>query len=561
MELKKLICYSRFYLIVSLVLMGLLGFAQTSVWHGGRALWNDGTGTESDPYLIASADNLAFLAYMVNKGYETQGLYFRLVTDVDLNGIEGQSWMPIGLGDRLLNEDNCDRGIMNVGTSFRGHFDGGFHQIANINVTGGLTNAGLFGSVVGQEDAPAVIENVFVVSGSIHGKNSGGIAGSCNYTRVSRSCNGACVDGDNVGGLMGSSIDVAINNCFNKGIIAGVVDDLGDSPCAGGLVGVSQNNIQITNSYNVGVVSGGMNAQCFVGLLLDGTIEIENCHFLDSCAPSDYGTPQEDVYMRTIAFVDLLNSTNPEMVWAFDVNIINEGFPVLAVAVYSIEVQASPLEGGSVIGGGPLAYGALCTVSAMANDRYVFSNWMENEETVSDAVDYSFTVTGDRSIYAKFVLESYDITATSNPSDAGVIVGTGSYHFGDTVILIAIPNDNYAFYHWTINDSVVSDAETCVFPADHTCHLVADFVSCAIADDTQACLDVFPNPVRDFLFIRGKGIVGLTLFNLQGQIVEQRRTNSGQDLERIDFNNYENGTYIVKIDIANHSTFVKVLKQ
>ena len=61
-----------------LVLTSTMAISQTSVWHGGKTIWTRGSGTEYDPFLIETADNLAFLAYVVNKGYSTSGMYFLL---------------------------------------------------------------------------------------------------------------------------------------------------------------------------------------------------------------------------------------------------------------------------------------------------------------------------------------------------------------------------------------------------------------------------------------------------------------------------------------------------
>lgn len=78
----------KIYIIITLLMTGIIAEAQTSVWNGSRRLWTNGEGTESNPFLIESAENLAFLSYMVNKGVDTHGLYFALTTDIDLNGSE-----------------------------------------------------------------------------------------------------------------------------------------------------------------------------------------------------------------------------------------------------------------------------------------------------------------------------------------------------------------------------------------------------------------------------------------------------------------------------------------
>ena len=53
----------------------------------------------------------------------------------------------------------------------------------------------------------------------------------------------------------------------------------------------------------------------------------ENCYYLNVCSGDEYGTPKSAEEMREEAFVDTLNQGNA--VWGFDVNNINDGFPIL----------------------------------------------------------------------------------------------------------------------------------------------------------------------------------------------------------------------------------------
>ena len=155
----------KIYLIVMLLMTGMMAEAQTSVWNGSRRLWTSGEGTESNPYLIESAEQLAFLSYMVNKGLVTTDLNFKLTTDIDLNGSEDLPWVPIGLGDRWFSEDGCERLIDPSYTPvyFCGHFDGNGHSIYNLYVDGG-TYVGLFGLVSGQG---SLIENLNIENGYV----------------------------------------------------------------------------------------------------------------------------------------------------------------------------------------------------------------------------------------------------------------------------------------------------------------------------------------------------------------------------------------------------------
>jgi len=70
----------------------------------------------------------------------------------------------------------------------------------------------------------------------------------------------------------------------------------------------------------------------------------------------------------------------------------------------SITISASVLNntGGSVSGGGGCDYGDKITVTAAAAENYTFCYWLENNTIVSTSPSYEFTVTGDRSLVARF---------------------------------------------------------------------------------------------------------------------------------------------------------------
>ena len=72
----------------------------------------------------------------------------------------------------------------------------------------------------------------------------------------------------------------------------------------------------------------------------------------------------------------------------------------------SISVSANPSTGGTVSGGGSYQYGSNCTVTATANSGCIFSSWTENGNEVSTSASYSFTVTGNRTLVANFVILS-----------------------------------------------------------------------------------------------------------------------------------------------------------
>ena len=357
-----------------LVMTGIIAEAQTSDWDGSRKLWTRGKGTESSPYLIESAQNLAFLSYMVNKGFETEGVYFALTTDIDLNGNEDQQWVPIGLGYNWFYEDGCDRGsITNYGfdkaNSFRGHFDGGGHTIYNLYINGG-NMAGLFGLVTSE----STIENISIGSGYIReAKIGGAIAGECDaFVTISNCSNHINISGEQVGGIVGFGAKT-ISRCLNTGSIKGSSSAGGISATwtdeimecfntgdilsygnTGGIIGNTLKRITLMNCYNTGNISGsGQSTGGIGGLVKKGLVKncynvgsltnsqgivcgiisndfngtYENLYYLNTCGGEGLGEPMTDAEMRDPAFVGTLN--NDTDVWGYDDGNVNNGYPIL----------------------------------------------------------------------------------------------------------------------------------------------------------------------------------------------------------------------------------------
>ncbi len=81
-------------------------------------------------------------------------------------------------------------------------------------------------------------------------------------------------------------------------------------------------------------------------------------------------------------------------------------------------VTVTPEGDGTVTGGGDVAEGASATVTATPNVGYKFAGWYENDVLVSDAgATYTFTVTGNRTLTAKFEKVEYTVPvdAEGNP--------------------------------------------------------------------------------------------------------------------------------------------------
>ena len=217
-----------------------------------------GSGTETDPYQISTAEGLKWFRDKVNSG--EYGLCAVLTADITLDSSE--AWTPIV-------PDNTHY--------YTGTFDGKGHTISGLNVTGEFVYASLFGAVKG-----GTIKNL-TVAGKVSPSNPqcivGGIVGYASNAVIKNCSNHCSVTGRTtsiIGGIAGFNVDDAkIIDCYNVGTICSAeFVEVG-----GGIVG--HNAGTISNCYNVGTVS--IPNSTSVGEIVGnnhGTVE--NCYYLNT---------------------------------------------------------------------------------------------------------------------------------------------------------------------------------------------------------------------------------------------------------------------------------------
>ena len=147
---------------------------------------------------------------------------------------------------------------------------------------------------------------------------------------------------------------------------------------------------------------------------------------------------------------------------------------------YTITVSANPTAGGTVTGGGTFSQGQSCTVSATANTGYTFTNWTENGSVVSTNAQYTFTVSGNRTLVANFTANTYTINVSANPTAGGTtaggtVSGGGTFTYGQSCTVNATAATGYTFTNWTENGTVVSTNAHYTFTVNANRNLVAHF--------------------------------------------------------------------------------------
>ena len=150
-------------------------------------------------------------------------------------------------------------------------------------------------------------------------------------------------------------------------------------------------------------------------------------------------------------------------------------FKTSQTIMYTIGVSANPSNGGTVSGGGTFEQGQSCTVSATAATGYSFQKWTENGSQISTNANYTFTVSGSRTLVAQFQAQSYTISVSASPSNGGTVSGAGSYNYGQSCTLTATPATGYTFVKWTKNGTQVSTNASYTFTVTTSSSYMAHF--------------------------------------------------------------------------------------
>lgn len=237
-----------------------------------------GQGTSSSPYLIETAEDLVYMSQYVNDKYlntKYGNAFYLQISDIDLTNTDFES---IGKKE----------------TPFNTRYNGGYHSITGLNVSG--DNAGLFGYAQN-----AKIENL-IVDGTVSGtQNAGGIVG---YSSESIEIYQCAFNGDICskisGGLIGQANCTAkISSCYHNGNVTGSI--------SGGLIGQfdngmseSANSLSLISSYHGnGTVTNGA-----IGSLLadESAIFTENVYYLKATAStSGYAQAVNETVLKNLA--------------------------------------------------------------------------------------------------------------------------------------------------------------------------------------------------------------------------------------------------------------------
>ncbi|MFR9563499.1 MAG: GLUG motif-containing protein [Rikenellaceae bacterium] len=265
--------------------------------------YGTGEGTAAIPFFLSTAVQIINIAKTVNDGNTQKGVYYQMICSIDLNGGPTNKWTTIGKS----------------GLPFKGHFNGGGHEITGLYIDDeDVGYQGLFGYLADNGTIEKLgVRGYIKVKSSVTGSSSsmsdgsesnyniGGIVGYNNdgnisycYNHCEVLCYGVTVGnfGENVGGIVGYNYGGEIKNCYNTGAITGI------NNFVGGITG--WNKGEVDNCYNVGYITA---TSVLVGGIAGGTngsSQVNNCYSLTGSVVSGSNNDIEIAPDGTIAGID-----------------------------------------------------------------------------------------------------------------------------------------------------------------------------------------------------------------------------------------------------------------
>ena len=244
-------------------------------------LFSGGTGTQNDPYLIGTPQQLDSIRFYLDKN-------FKQIANIDLSNFSREDWIPTGYWIPIGEENS----------TFNGIFNGNDYKINNLKINlPEVEGIGLFGYITNSEIKNVSLDNVDIngkQAGSLIGFNKNGSINNCtangqvlgitrtgglvgiNYEGNIANCTSNItvkISGSECGGLVGSNFGGTIDSCSTSGEVSGLIVNYNAGGNIGGLIGA--NNGYLTNSHSNSTVKGGIEVG---GLAGSNQIEIKNCY-------------------------------------------------------------------------------------------------------------------------------------------------------------------------------------------------------------------------------------------------------------------------------------------
>ena len=129
---------------------------------------------------------------------------------------------------------------------------------------------------------------------------------------------------------------------------------------------------------------------------------------------------------------------------------------------YLIETQVIPEGTGTVTGGGLYTYGDTIQLEAIPNLGFEFMTWGDDNNDNPRTI----VVTESQTFTATFGIKQCVVNTEAAPAEGGIVLGGGTYSYGDTILLVAQNNTGFTFKIW--DDDVFDNPRQVIVEDDVT---------------------------------------------------------------------------------------------
>lgn len=435
--------------------------AASGVWDGTIAdSYAGGAGTEADPYLIETPQQLArMVGYDVLTNYTADvtngstGKYYKLTADIYLNDVTASDW---------YTKSGLNEWYTGTASRFCGNLDGGGHTIRGLHFASDAGYAALFPIIDSWEDN-RYFKNIRIADSYICGSSmAGAIAGR---------------------GYGGQSKTFYFQNCFvDDSVVINVTNVGGTAPWCGGFVGFSSTGAETRfNFENCGVLatdkSGNPLKYGILGINLNWNASV-SCSVINSFAYCEewLGITTSGGIANSYKVSDLnsikgsaAKETMPDLNWDSVWQISADGYPTYVIPDDNIDGIAGEVWDGKVATG-------YSGGSGTETDPYIIETARQLAYLIKhDVVDSAGATNGK---YYKLAADIYlnDVSnpdwKSNNPNSwyevesskrfAGNLDGDGytvyGLYYSGTASFGLIPWVDMWSYDVTIKNLVISDA-------------------------------------------------------------------------------------------------------
>lgn len=219
---------------------------------------------------------------------------------------------------------------------------------------------------------------------------------------------------------------------------------------------------------------------------------------------------------------------------------------------------ASPPSGGVFTGGRSFTCNGIDTLRVFKNPGYDLvgiydegGNFITYDSIWYYPVDVNIFST-NRQFTAELQIQTFRVTTSTNPANAGTVTPGGIYDYGTNIILETHKKPGYIFLYWKKNGVIYSADSSISISVKEVLNFVAvyDIVTGIKNNTLNIDVSVYPNPTNDAVNIsvvsRKKFTGSISVVNILGQnLLQESIVNASAADLRFDVSTFSTGSYFI----------------